>query len=65
MDKGVLVQEFARRLRSGMDDRQQEYFNRVFTNNESPSAVRGEMNLPDGFEEDMLRDLRGARRATN
>lgn len=61
-------QVIIRRLRSSMTTVQQEYFNRVFVNNENSSIVRREMALGDDMEENMLRSLRapvGVTNATN
>jgi hypothetical protein len=61
-------QVIIRRLRSSMTAVQQEYFNRVFVNNENSSVVRREMDLGDDIEENMLRSLRtpvGVTNATN
>ncbi|MDO8728566.1 MAG: hypothetical protein Q7K26_01595 [bacterium] len=61
-------QVIIRRLRSSMTTVQQEYFNRVFVNNENSSVVRREMELGDDIEENMLRSLRtpvGVTNATN
>lgn len=51
-------QAFIRKIRSAMCTTQQEYFQRVFVNNENASIVRRDMSLADDFEETMLRALR-------